>query len=194
MRPRVTLACICSLILFWALPLLAGQPPPCVKAASSKNGNFLALMNMQLEPQQSGDGVTRRIRGFSFEVFPKENFINARDRLRAAGMYFSDWAQWGVALDRRNTTDQLFTSSCPVPLVTDDGEFLILLAAIPAMSDDWGVLRIYRWDRLDREIHGHGRLIREIPLSEISPKIGNLLGLTWLLGVPEGTATEETSE
>src|ERR1700722_8814000 len=123
-------------------------------------------MNMQLDALQSNDGVARRIRGFSFEVFPRENFINAKDRLTAAGIYFSDWAQWGVALDRRNTTDQLFTSSCPLPLVTNDGEFLVLLAQVPAGSADWGVLRIYRRDRTSREVTDHGRLVREIALKE----------------------------
>ena len=153
-----------SLILALAVPASAGPLPTCVRAASSKNGNFLALMNMQLEPQQSSDGVTRRIRGFSFEVFPKENFINAKDRLTAAGMYFTDWAQWGVALDGRNPTDQLFTSSCPVPLVTDDGEFLVLLAQAPAGSLDWGVLRVYQRDHTSREVLGHSRLVRELAL------------------------------
>ena len=155
-----------SLILGLTVPALAGTPPPCIKAASSKNGDFLVLMNMQLDALQSNDGVARRIRGFSFEVFPRENFINAKDRLTAAGIYFSDWAQWGVALDRRNTTDQLFTSSCPLPLVTNDGEFLVLLAQVPAGSADWGVLRIYRRDRTSREIPDHGRLVREIALKE----------------------------
>jgi hypothetical protein len=79
----LSVSCVLTLILGSAFPGLAGQPPSCIKAASSKNGNFLVLMNMQLDPPQSKDGVTRRIWGFSFEIFPKENFINAKDRLTA---------------------------------------------------------------------------------------------------------------
>jgi hypothetical protein len=169
MRLSATLSvsCVLTLILSFALPGLAGQPPPCIKAASSKNGNFLVLMNMQLDPAQSKDGVTMRI-GFSFEIFPKENFINAKDRLTAPGTYFSgvSWAQWGVALDSRNATDGPFTSFCPLPLVTDDGEFLILLVQTPAFSADEVVLRIYRWDRTSRGIPGDGRQIEELPLKK----------------------------
>jgi len=156
-----------SLILGLTVPASAGTPPPCINGASSKNGDFLVLMNMQLDAPQSNDGVARRIRGFSFEVFPKENFINAKDRLTAAGMYFSDWAQWGVALDRRNTTDQLFTSSCSLPLVTimtvNSLFFWRKSRQVPLTG---GVLRIYRRDRTSREIPDHGRLVREIALKE----------------------------
>ena len=139
MRLRATLSvsCVLTLILGSAFPGLAGQPPSCIKAASSKNGNFLVLMNMQLDPPQSKDGVTM---SFSFEIFPKENFLNAKDRLTTPGAYFSggSWAQWGVALDSRNGTDGPFTSFCPLPLVTDDGEFLILLAQTPAWAGSFG--------------------------------------------------------
>jgi hypothetical protein len=121
-----------------------------------------------LTRHKAKDGVTRRIRGFSFEIFPKENFINAKDRLTAPGTYFSggSWAQWGVALDSQNATDGAFTSFCPLPLVTDDGEFLILLAQTPAFSADNVVLRIYRWDRKSTGIPGEGRLVEEFPLKK----------------------------
>jgi hypothetical protein len=167
MRLSATLSvsCVLTLILGSAFPGLAGQPPSCIKAASSKNGNFLVLMNMQLDPPQSKGGVTMR---FSFEIFPKENFLNAKDRLTAPGTYFAGLSsqQWGVALDSRNGTDGPFTSFCPLPLVTDNGEFLILLAQTPAFSADEVVLRIYRWDRTSRGIPGNGRLVEEFPLKK----------------------------
>lgn len=158
--------CVPIQILISPLPALAGQLPTCIKSSSSRNGNFLALMNTQLDPPQASEGVARKIRGFSFEIFPKENFINAGDRLTAPGTYFSDWAQWGVALDSRNATDRPFTSFCPLPLVTDDGEFLILLAHTPDASIDWVVLRIYRWDRMSKATPSQGRLVAEIPLKK----------------------------
>jgi hypothetical protein len=139
----VVSCCVPIQILSFALPALAGQLNTCVKGSNSSNGSFLVLVDTRLDPPQPSEGVMRRIRGFSFEIFPKEKFINPGERLMAPGTYFSDWTQWGVALDSRNATDSLFTSSCPVPLVTDDGEFLILLAETPAASADWVVLRIY---------------------------------------------------
>jgi hypothetical protein len=194
MRLRAMLASppVLSLILVWALPVLAGQLPPCVKAVSSVNANSLVIGNVQLEPVQGVQGIARRIHQFSFEVFPREKFINAEDRTTARATFWADgsWAQWGIVLDSRDNANWTFTKSCPLPLVTDDGEFLILLASVPAMSADWVVLRIYRSDRTGQEIPGHGRLIREIPLKEIrSP-----LRLTWPPGAPEESASDETPE
>lgn len=171
MRSRATLACSCvlPLVLGWAMPVLAGPLPPCTKAVSSKNADFLVISNIHLESLQSREGIGKRIQQFSFEVFPKEKFINARDRMTAPATYWTDGSpgEWGVVLDSRTTGNLAFTSFCPLPLITDDGKFLILLATVPAMSADyWAVLRIYRWDRMAKEIPGHGRLVREIPLKD----------------------------
>ena len=196
MRLRATLAysCVLSLILGLALPVLAGALPPCVKAASSKNADFLVIGNVQVEPVQTTEGIARRIQQFSFEVFPKEKFINPTSRLTASATYWADWAQWDVVLDARINANQIFTAFCPLPLVTDDGGFLVLLAAVPAMSADWGVLRIYRRDSMNH-IPGHGRLIREIPLKEIWLKdIWSPLRLPWQLATPEEGATDETRQ
>jgi hypothetical protein len=179
----LSISCVLTLILSFPFPALAGQPPPCVKAASSKSGNFLVLMEMQLDPPQSKDGLARGIRGFSFEIFPKENFINAKDKMTAPAAYWTDWAQWGVALDSRTATDKVFF--CPLPFITDDGEFLVLLAAMPAFSAHFEILRIYQRDRASREIPSHGRLIKGIPLKEI----WNPLRLRSLKGFDDGSPT-----
>jgi len=89
LRAALSVSCVVTLILGSAVPGLAGSLPPCIKAASSKNGNFLVLVNMQLDPPQSKDGVTRKIQGFSFEIVPKEDFINAKDKLTAPGTFWS---------------------------------------------------------------------------------------------------------
>src|ERR1700687_2413970 len=69
---------VLSLILACARPALAGPLPPCVKAVSSNNGNFLVISDVQLEPKQ---GNVARVQQVSLQVFPKENFINAKDRV-----------------------------------------------------------------------------------------------------------------
>lgn len=181
-----------SLLLIWALPVLAGPLPPCVKAVSSENADSLVISDIQSEPLLGEKGIARRIQQFSFDVFPKEKFINAKDRTTARATFWADgsWAQWGIVLNARDHANWAFTSSCPLPLVTDDGEFLVLLATVPAISGDWGVLRIYRWDRTGHDIPRHGRLIREIPLREVwSP-----LRLTWPPAATEESATDETPE
>ena len=78
MRLRATLAFhpVLSFILIWALPVLAGPLPPCVKAASSENAGALVIANVQVEPLPGGNGIAR-VQQFSFEVFPQEKFVNA---------------------------------------------------------------------------------------------------------------------
>jgi hypothetical protein len=155
MRITATLASVLFLVLTWALPLLAGQPPPCVKAASSENANSLVIGDVQLERLEGEMGVAKIIQ-FSFDVFPREKFSNAKDRTTVPATFWADgsWAQWPIVLASRDKENWAFMSSCPLPLVTDDGEFLILLATVPAMSDDWGVMRIYRWDRTSSVLVG----------------------------------------
>jgi hypothetical protein len=151
----LTLAC--------ALSATAGPLFPCVKAVSSKNGNFLVLTDVQLDPRLGG------VQGVSLLVYQKENFINQKDRLTVPARYWTDGQRWSVVLeaDRKHNEPH----PCPLPLVTDDGEFLVLLHVGPTISADAGVLQIYR--RRDhtgdpiREGPDHGVFIKEIGLNRI---------------------------
>jgi hypothetical protein len=151
------------LLVFLIIPsALAGPFPPCLHAASSKNGNFLVLI------QAENTSGTRQIRQWSFEVFPKEDFINAKDRLDAQGTYWTDWMRWSVLLN----IDPHTLSLCPFPLITDDGEFLVILHVGPAFSGD-PVLEIYRKRDHQGDPVGegpdHGVFIKTIILNEIWP-------------------------
>src|SRR5260370_34963186 len=95
---------------------LAGALMPSLKAAASKNGNFLVVVERQ-------EGY----RQISLQVFPKENWINEKDKLNAPTVYWTDFIQWSVVLDPQ----RLNWESCPLPFITDDGEFLILLNIDP---------------------------------------------------------------
>jgi hypothetical protein len=154
---------VLALILVCALPALAGALPPCVKAVSSNNGNFLVISDAQLEPEQ---GNISRVQQVSLQVFPKENFINTKDRVASPATYWANWVQWRVVLDSSNSRP---VPGCPLSLITDDGEFLIVLNVHATDS----ALRIYR--RRDhigdpvREGPNHGVFIRDITLREIWP-------------------------
>lgn len=151
------LSCVCP------LTVLAGALPPCVKAVSSSNGNFIVINDVQYVP---GNGNTRTVERASLEVFPKETFINTKDRVTASATYWTDWARWSVVLDSSNSRP---VPGCPLSLITDDGEFLIVLNAHPVDS----ALRIYR--RRDhmgdpvREGPDHGVFIRDITLRDLWP-------------------------
>ncbi len=134
-----------------------------MKAVSSKNGNFLVLTDVQFEPRQ---GSVQRV---SLQVFSKEDFINEKDRLTAPATYWTDRLLWSVVLDSNRIHNE--PHPCPLPLITDDGEFLILVHIGPAFSDDPAVLQIYRRrDHLGDLVRAgpdHGVFIKDIALKEI---------------------------
>lgn len=147
---------------------VAGAFPPCVKAVSSKNGNFLVLSTLRREPIE-GSRFTHTV-GVTLEVFPKENFINAKDSVNASAQFWTDWPQWTIVLDSQYGRP---IPGCPLSLVSDDGEFLVLLNEGTIIFGD-PALRIYR--RRDhpgdpvREGPDRGVFIRDIPLREIWPE------------------------
>jgi hypothetical protein len=133
----------------------AGALMPCLKAAASKNGNSLVVVE-----RQQGSGQ------ISLRVFPKENWVNAKDKLNAPTVYWTDLMLWSIVLDPQ----RLNWESCPLPLITDDGEFLILLNRDPDIPDR-EALQIYR--RRDhigdpiREGPDHGVFIKAVLFKEI---------------------------
>jgi hypothetical protein len=131
-----------------------------VRAVASNNGNFMVLIERSLASPHHA----------SLNVLRKEPFINGKDKLAALATYWTDWTIWSVVLD--DTNQMRNEPSCPLPLISDDGELMILLQTGPAFADD-GVLRIYR--RRDhpgdpmREGPDHGVLIRNIALKDLWP-------------------------
>lgn len=152
-----TRAGLLLLVLTSCQPLFAGALMPCLKAAASKNGDFLVVVE-----RQQGSGQ------ISLQVFPKENWVNAKDKLSAPTVYWTDFMRWSIVLEPQ----RLNWESCPLPLITDDGEFLILLNRDPSIADR-EALQIYR--RRDhigdpiREGPDHGVFIKAISFKEILP-------------------------
>jgi|SRR5271155_4429950 len=181
MRRRITFLLGPCLVLSLTVPATAGPLFPCPRAVSSSNGNFLVLIDVQVQPRQ---GKARRV---SLEIFPKENFINAKDRFSAPATYWTNWMPWSVVLDADRKQTELY--SCPVPLITDDGEFLILLHAGSNLFSDRPALQIYR--RRDhtgdpvREGPDRGVFIKSITLREIWPPDRIAANTTWTDETPQ---------
>jgi hypothetical protein len=114
-----------------ALPAGAGALFPCARAVASANGDFVVILDDQLQPGQSY--AHERL-----SVFPREKFINAKDELLTPAPYWTDREAWSMVLDSSRDL-----ANCPAPLITDDGEFLVLLQTGPAFAAT-SVLRIYR--------------------------------------------------
>jgi hypothetical protein len=141
----------------------AGAPFPCIEAASSSHGNFLVIVERQFEPLE---GTALRTKQVSFEVRKREQFVNAYQRMSAPVTFWSG-PQWSVVLGAQDQTI-LRLYSCGLPLVTDDGEFLILLTVGPGPSGE-PALRIYRRGDPRREDPDHGVIVKDVTLREIWP-------------------------
>ncbi len=171
MRLKVVLTslAIVHLLLSCAPPVTAGAMSPCIKAVTSQYGHFLVITDMQVE---LAEGNTRRVRQLSFQILPREDFINEKDKMSSAATFWTDWTIWSVNLDAQDSADRRFTSFCPLPLITDDGEFLVLLSSGPTFAEDTA-MRIYRkrdhYGDPVREGPDHGVFIKEVPLKELWP-------------------------
>ena len=116
----------------WAGPLF-----PDVRAAMSTNGKFLVAMEFEyLNPDQQVRTITR----ISYRVLRREEFIN--DKFTTTNPFWSD--DWDVGM--------AFTGGegIPLPFISNDGKYLVLVSADPPFSDIT-VLRIYREHRYDGE-------------------------------------------
>ena len=141
-------------VLLCSAPAIAGPLAPCIRAASSASGSFLVITDAEFSHPlpASAERVTLR-------VIPKETFD--RDmihKVASPNEYWisGGWNGWSVQIEKGDN----FMSSCPIPIISDDGEYLILLG-----SFDWA-MRIYR-----RAGQGYnGILVKDITLKDIWPE------------------------
>lgn len=146
----VTAALLC------AAPAIAGPLAPCIRAASSASGGFLVITDAEfpLTSPASAERVT-------LHVVPIETFDrDTNHKVDSPNKYwiFGGWNGWSVQIEKSDN----FMSSCPIPILSDDGEYLILLEG---MSIDWA-MRIYR--RAGEAYKGI--LVKDITLKDIWPE------------------------
>jgi hypothetical protein len=110
----------------------ASAPPPCIKAASSSSGQFLVITGI------SAAFVAGVHEATVLTVYKQERFVNEKDRLTSSGTYWGDTAQWTVVVRPQRTS---LVNGCPLSLITDDGEFMVLLNAESPFNPG---LQIYR--------------------------------------------------
>lgn len=169
-RKRTCCQALAILILVNVAPLLASPLPPCTKAARSKNGNCLVIRDVQLEPNQDriNGAVVHQV---SFQVFTEAEFTSTSDRFTSAGAYW-EFLRWDVVLTRSDTHP---LPVCAVPLVSDDGEFLVLLNETAAGPADYALWIYQRRSHTGDPAAGgseHSSLVKSVTLGEIWPADG----------------------
>ena len=157
-----------ALMIGCAQLAFAGAAFPCPTAVNSKYSNALAITHATVdwEHDRTGKVVSGRTRQVSITVMTKQRFINSQHRMSTPVTYWGEFP-WEIVLDGKNNADSRWF--CPMPLITDDGQFLILLKVGPDMGP---AMRIYRQgDSRDRMEDGtvKGSLVKEIALEEIWP-------------------------
>jgi hypothetical protein len=163
LKQRMICGFVFSLMFAGAPTVWGGALAPCIKATSSANGNFLVISDFEWQPV--AHSIARQAKQVTLQVIPKEKFINEKDRLDSQGTFWDDWTQWSVDLDKQSSP---FSLGCPLSLITDDGEFLVVVGG----CFDY-CLRIYeRRDHLGdpvRQGPDRGVFVKNISLSGLWP-------------------------
>jgi hypothetical protein len=164
MRLNVGVLSAAVVVLTCAPFSIAGPLFPCPTAVNSVHGNAIAIARKTIE-WHAGIG---KLLSVQFTVMMKTDFVNESQKTSAPVTYWGDWP-WAVVLDMNNQADRIFYS-CAVPLVTDDAQFLILLATGPVLDS---ALRVYhKGDYSTERIQDgtvKGVLVRDIKLEELWP-------------------------
>jgi hypothetical protein len=129
-------------VLVCASAAIAGPLQPCFRAVSSASGSFLVITDAEYPhalPAMAERVTLQVVQGTTHKVF-------------SSNKYWGDFSGWSVRLTKGE--------SCPLSLISDDGNFLILLRTFDS------ALRIYRRP----EDGQNGVLVRDIALKEIWPE------------------------
>ena len=162
---RLNIGVLSAAVVLTCAPFsTAGPLFPCPTAVNSVHGNAIAIARKTIE----WHGGIGKLLSAQFTVMMKTDFVNDSQKISAPVTYWGDWP-WAVVLDMNNPADRI-AYSCAVPLVTDDAQFLILLAT-GAVFDS--ALRVYRKGDYSSEPMEDGTvkgvLVRDIKLEELWP-------------------------
>jgi hypothetical protein len=177
---RLNVGVLSAAVVLTCAPFsIAGPSFPCPTAVNSVHGNAIAIARKTIE----WHGGVGKLLSAQFTVMMKTDFVNDSQKISAPVSYWGDWP-WAVVLDV-NQANVVFTS-CAVPLVTDDGQFLILLAT-GAVFDS--ALRVYRKGDYSSERMQDGTvkgvLVRDIKLEELWPATKIDRSRPWMDNTPE---------
>ncbi len=165
LKSEVGLLIVLSPIFLCSHHAIAGTPSPCVGAMSSSNQNFLVISDVQWKARDAEQHLLAR--QVTLKVFKKVRFINEIDRLVSQATYWSEWVEWSVVITSHNPAAPV--SPCPLSLITDDGEFLVVFDVDTLNPGLWIYRRRDHTGDPVREGPDHGVFIRDVPLRELWP-------------------------
>ncbi len=111
--------CSVSLLVFLPMVAAASVMPDCPKAGVSSKGQFLVIIERDLERVNPYESKVTKI---SYQIYPREEFSDGRIAFNSPSNFWHDALQWSVVQLRPN-----IPSGCSEPLISDDGTLLVLL-------------------------------------------------------------------
>ena len=154
-RSLVFFSCVLLWIGVFAVQLHASAPPPIIRGALSKNGQFLVVSSFELGPPDSHGGT--RVIGFKFEVTRLQTFINRKDQLTSPNRYYSDVpgnCKVEIKISDHGPAFQRW------PIISDDGRTLVLVG-VTAPWPNVPLLEIYQQKGFD------AALVRSFSLGDL---------------------------
>lgn len=127
---------------------------PGISVASSPNGTFIITSEVTLGRDLGGGA--HEIENEIFHVHQRITINHERDAFRTSTSFWG--TRWSFAIDRKSNA---WAMTGNFPLVTDDGEAVVLVNIAPAMSSTMEVFRIYR------RTGTIGRLVRIVHLNQL---------------------------
>jgi hypothetical protein len=157
-EPNRILGITLWVLFLWSLNAIAGPLFPLVNAVTSRNGNSVVVIEYRYD---NPNAVRKRIQGATFRVARKTSFASFPNLFASASTYWSE--VWSVTKRRE--------IHVPLPLVTDNGQYLILLTNSAPNSHDMEVLSIYRENPQTHaaEVVGVCRLSDVWPANKLPP-------------------------
>ncbi len=134
----------------------------CVKVARSEHGKVVAVADTHWEPVKNSPAV--KATKVTFQIFREAEFSGI-GKLNAPITFWEDPPSWTVTLDGDRA------EGCLIPLVSEVGQYLVLLSEAGSLTSQKIVMRLYKGPSrtAPEDQWGRGVFIKDLSLKDISP-------------------------
>ncbi len=167
MLTKRRLLIVVLLIPLFAMPMSGFDLTPfeCVKVARSEHGRSVAVSDMQWEPVNNSTSAVKATR-VTVRIYGEMEKLWRVGKLNAPMTFWGDSPMWTVTLDGDRV------EACPIPLLSDGAEYLVLLSQTGFVATPQQiVMRIFKApSRTGPESEwGRGVVVKELTLKDLFP-------------------------
>lgn len=135
----------------------------CVKVAKSEHGDSVAVADAHWEPVKNVSGAVKATQ-VTFQIFSEAKFYGV-GKLNAPVTLWEDVPRWTITLEGDHA------EGCLIPLVSDVGDYLVLLSQPGGLTSQEIVMRLYKAPSrtAPQGEQKRGVLVKELTLKDVSP-------------------------